>query len=253
MGHHFEARQEAELDATPEQVWNAIATGPGIDSWFMGRNEVEPGAGGTVRMAFGGYTPDHTITTWDPPGSFAYRSDEAPDGRFIAYEFLLEGRDRGSTAIRMVTSGFLPGEDWDDEYEAMTKGGQLFFSTLVEYLTRFNGRTATPVTAFGPPIENWSQAWSTLHAALGLVEPITSGTAVRFTGPRSTPINGTVYFVNTDALGIATDHALYRFLKGFRGPMIAGHHIFAEIDPAGTEKIWQDWLHRVLAAAPNAT
>ena len=38
MGHEFEADKRAELDATPEQVWEAIATGPGIDSWFMGRN-----------------------------------------------------------------------------------------------------------------------------------------------------------------------------------------------------------------------
>ena len=48
MGHHFEDHEEAELQATPEQVWEAIATGPGIDSWFMGRNQVEPGEGGKV-------------------------------------------------------------------------------------------------------------------------------------------------------------------------------------------------------------
>jgi uncharacterized protein YndB with AHSA1/START domain len=43
MGRKFENHQEVELDASPEQVWEAIATGPGIDSWFMGRNEVEQG------------------------------------------------------------------------------------------------------------------------------------------------------------------------------------------------------------------
>ena len=32
MGREFEACQEAEVGATPEQVWEAIATGPGIDS-----------------------------------------------------------------------------------------------------------------------------------------------------------------------------------------------------------------------------
>ena len=37
------------VHATPEEVWQAIATGPGIDSWFMGRNEVEPGEGGRPR------------------------------------------------------------------------------------------------------------------------------------------------------------------------------------------------------------
>ena len=42
MGHDFETRNEITVDATPEQVWEAIATGPGIDSWFLGRNQVSP-------------------------------------------------------------------------------------------------------------------------------------------------------------------------------------------------------------------
>ena len=33
------------------------------------------------------------MTAWDPARRFAYRSGEAADGRFIAYEFLIEGRD----------------------------------------------------------------------------------------------------------------------------------------------------------------
>jgi uncharacterized protein YndB with AHSA1/START domain len=34
----FEVREAIELEATPQQVWEAIATGPGLDSWFMGSN-----------------------------------------------------------------------------------------------------------------------------------------------------------------------------------------------------------------------
>ena len=41
-------------------MWDAIATSPGIASWFVGRNQVEPCDGGIVRTAFGGYTPDHS-------------------------------------------------------------------------------------------------------------------------------------------------------------------------------------------------
>ncbi len=73
MGYEFERADEALVEATPEQVWEAIATGPGIDSWFMGRNEVRPGPGGTVRMAFGEYTPESTITAWEPSHRFAHR------------------------------------------------------------------------------------------------------------------------------------------------------------------------------------
>ena len=45
MAHAFEIAQEIEVDATPEQVWEAIATGPGLDSWFLGHSEIEPREG----------------------------------------------------------------------------------------------------------------------------------------------------------------------------------------------------------------
>src|SRR6266487_2776427 len=181
----------ADLAATPEQVWEAIATGPGIDSWFLGRNQVEPGEGGTVRTAFGDYAPESTVTAWEPPRRFAYRSGRAEDGRFIAYEFLVEGRGGGSTVLRMVTSGFVPGDDWEDEFEAMTKGGEMFFRTLVEYLTRFPGRTATPITVFGPPASaDWEHARAVLSDALGLTGTWAEGDRVRFTPDGLEPVDG---------------------------------------------------------------
>ena len=46
MAHRFEITQDLEVGVTPEQVWEAIATGRGMDSWFMGQSEVEPREGG---------------------------------------------------------------------------------------------------------------------------------------------------------------------------------------------------------------
>lgn len=248
MGRKFEGHREDELAATPEQVWEAIATGPGIDSWFMGRNEVEPGEGGAVRMTFGRYTPEHSVTAWDPPKRFAYRSPETEDGRFIAYEFLIEGRQGGSTVLRTVISGFLPGDDWEEEYDAMTKGGEMFFRTLIEYLKYFLGRTASPITAFGPPVADWGHAWSVLHRELGLTDPVTEGARVRFTPDGLGPIDGVVYFVNADTLGLRASNALYRFLRGLRGGFIAAHHLFSEdVDQKETERAWQSWLARLFA------
>lgn len=248
MGREFEGREEFELDATPEQVWDAIATGPGVDSWFMGRNEVEPGEGGTVRTAFGAFTPESRVTAWDPPERFAYHSGEAEDGRFIAYEFLIEGRGGGSTVLRTVVSGFLPGDDWEAEYDAMTKGGALFLRTLVEYLGYFPGRTATPVTAFGPPVTDWEHAWAVLNGELGLAGSVTKGDRVRFTPDGLAPIEGVVYFVNPHTLGVRTDDALYRFIRGLHGPMVAAHHIFSDdVDQQQAERSWQSWLTRLFA------
>ena len=53
----------------------------------------------------------------EPGHRFAYGEDPEPDGRFIAFDFMIEGRAGGGTSLRMVTSGFLPGDDWADEFE----------------------------------------------------------------------------------------------------------------------------------------
>ena len=247
MSHQFEQHHSAEVPASPDEVWAAVASGPGIDSWFMGRNEVEAGAGGTVHTVFGEYAPELEITGWDPGHRFAYRSDQAPDGRFIAYEFLIEGREGGSTVLRTVTSGFLPGEDWAEEYEAMTLGGELYFRTLVEYLTNFAGRFAAPVTAFGPPGTSWATDRMLLCRELGLTEQPKPGDQARLKGEAG-PAEGTVYFASAHAIGVRTPDALYRFMRGFAKPVIAAHHLFSEgAEPDQARQAWEVWLRRTLA------
>src|SRR5439155_23351090 len=102
-----------------------------------------------------------------PPHHIAYRGD-GPGERFIAIEYLVEGRDQSSTVLRLVASGFLSGDDWEAEYEAMTAGGEMYFHTLVAYLDHFAGRFATPVNVMGPPVADWPAAWAALRTGLGL-------------------------------------------------------------------------------------
>jgi uncharacterized protein YndB with AHSA1/START domain len=249
MGHEFETDWRGEVAASPEQVWEAIATGPGIDSWFMGRNQVEAGEGGTVRTEFGGYQPAHRITAWDPPHRLRYGTGPGPDGRAIGYEFLVEGRSGGSAVVRLVVSGFLPDDDWTDEYDAMGYGHALFFGTLLECLAHFPGRVARPVTAFGPPVTYWAATWAALRGGLGLPAAVigpgpalTGGAPVRFTPAGLPPVDGLVYVANPQTLGIRTGDGLYRFLQGFRGPLIAAHVRFAGTDPEPAEPAWRAWL-----------
>lgn len=229
MSHEFSDTQELRVDATPEEVWQAIATGPGIDSWYMGRNEVDPGE--TVRTAFGDFTPEYTVTAWKPRRRLAY------GGERNAYEFLVEGRDHGSTVVRITASGFLPGDDWADEYAAMTLGHAMFFQTLATYLNHFSGRVATPVTAFGSMITDWPGTRARLMKAIGR-----DGSRVRFSPPGLPTVDGVVYYENDDTVGIRTDDAMYRFLRGFRGPVMACHHYFTKVDATETEQAWQAWL-----------
>ena len=80
---------EVEVPGTPEQVWQAIATGPGISSWFV-PSEVDERVGGKAVSNFGpGMESVGTITAWEPPRRFivdtpAYGEEEPalpPNGR----------------------------------------------------------------------------------------------------------------------------------------------------------------------------
>jgi uncharacterized protein YndB with AHSA1/START domain len=242
MGKEFSVSNEARVPASPDEIWDAIATGPGIDSWYMGRSTVEPGV--AVATVMGEYTPVSPVTAWEPGSHLAYGAEAEPDGRFVAFEFLIEGRERASTVLRMVAHGFLPGDDWAEEFEAMSKGGQLYWHTLVAYLTHFAGRYATPLMVAGPTPQDWDAAWVGVGRALGLSgRPVTGDTVRLQTGPDRSA-DGTVFYANDHVTGVRTADGLYRFLRGFHGPMLAFHECFdSPADPAH----WSRWLQGALA------
>jgi uncharacterized protein YndB with AHSA1/START domain len=247
MAHPFEFEHEIEVDATPEEVWEAIATGPGIDAWFMGRNEVEPREGGTARMTLGGWTEEATVTAWDPPKRFATRSHEGEDGSVHAFEFLVEGREKGTTVVRWVHSGFL-GDNWEAEYEGLSEGDPMYFNKLAQYLTYFRGRTATPVNVFGPQVPDRAHAWEVFRRGLGLADPVVLDEQVRLTPEGLPPIEGVVDYLSPSFLGVRTGDGLYRFIYGFDGSVVLGHHVFTEgADQRELEEAWGSWLTKLFA------
>lgn len=247
MTHPFEVRGEVTLDATPDEVWQAIATGPGIDTWLMGRNEVEPREGGTTRMTMGDFTQEGTVTAWDPGNRFASRGTEGPDGSVHAFEYLIEGREGGSTVLRFVHSGFM-GNDWEAEYEALQKGWGMYLDKLAEYFTHFRGRRATPISAMVPPKEDEGDVMQRLRDGLGLSGAPSVGDTVRLTPEGFVPIDGVVDYVAGDFLGVRTDDAMYRFIRGYNGGAVLGHHLFAEgVDQKAAQEAWQDWLTKLFA------
>ncbi|MEU8296415.1 SRPBCC domain-containing protein [Micromonospora sp. NPDC048909] len=247
MGHHFELQKDIELAATPEQVWEAIATGPGIDSWFMGRSQVEPREGGRTSLTMAGHVDEATVTAWEPGKRFANRTEPGPDGSFMAIEYLIEGREQGGTVLRLVQSGVL-GDNWETEYEAMQTGWNMYLGSLAAYLEHFPGRTGVPVTAFRPEAGRPEQVWAAVADAFGIAGPITEGAKARLTIDGLPPIEGVVDLAGLPTyVGVRTDDALYRFLHSGteRGNvLVLGHHVFtADADSSRTEQAWQDWVN----------
>lgn len=166
---------EIDVPGTPEEVWHAIATGPGISSWFVPM-EVEEHVGGRAAMDFGDIgTDDATVTAWEPPRRVVF---ESTGERALAYEWLVEARDGGTCVVRLVNSGFGSGADWDGDYHGMSEGWKIFLENLRLQLTHFRGRSARAVipTVMVPGPNQ--PAWESLCAALGIRPDVSEGERV---------------------------------------------------------------------------
>jgi uncharacterized protein YndB with AHSA1/START domain len=161
---------EIEVPGTPEQVWAAIATGPGITAW-MHPTELEEREGGSFSFDMGaGMTGSGTVTEWEPPHRFVQEIDW-PGGDVparLATEWRVEARAGGTCVVRMVMSGFGTGADWDDEIAGMGEGMRLALELLQLYLAHFPGRHAAWVKAFGAAKGSPPEQWAALAGALGV-------------------------------------------------------------------------------------
>jgi uncharacterized protein YndB with AHSA1/START domain len=248
MTHEFEIREEITLAATPEQVWDAIATGPGLDSWFMGHSEIEPGQGGTNRLELPGYAHESTITTWKPGRHLAFRGDD-PDGTFAAFEFLIEGRDGGSSVLRCVHNFSLSGDDWEDQYDGIKLGDPMHLRKLAAYLAHFPGRTSKfNLFLIGPAVADDTRVWSTFADALS-VGDISVGARVRLDVPGLPETEGVIEFLSApNFVGVHTPNGILMLLKGYMDTLGVAYHGFSDDeDEKKTEAAYQSWLGTAFA------
>lgn len=162
---------EVEVPGTPEEVWQAIATGPGISSWFVPSEfEMRDGKPVAVKLNFGpGMESSSTITAWDPPRRFVAEAPGwAPGSPVIADEWTVEARGGGKCVVRIVHSLFADTDDWDNQLEGTESGWPAYFRILRIYLTHFRGQRSAMMQWMAPAAGTVAEAWETLMAALGL-------------------------------------------------------------------------------------
>jgi hypothetical protein len=230
----FEIAREVVLDATPDEVWESIATEAGLATWFQPM-PVDPAS--------------DMVEGWEPGRRLAIRTPEGPDGSTHAFEYLISAREGGSTVLRFVHSGLL-GEDWSDEYDAMTaKGWDMYLYTLAQYHACFAGRPAIYVEAEGPASSSAPAAWPTLVAALGVRSPAELDAPVRVSLPGSAPLAGVVDYATANFVGLRTPDALIRFHgRSALGMTVAvSHHAYGDLDADLTRRAWETWLAEVFS------
>jgi hypothetical protein len=236
MPREFEIAREILLEATPEQVWETIATEAGLAAWFQ-PSPVDPSS--------------DMVAAWEPGRRLAIRTPKAQDGSVHAFEYLIEGRAGGSAVLRFVHSG-VTGDDWNDEYQSITSGGwDMYLYTLAQYHRHFAGRPAVYIEAEGPPSSAAPEAWEDLVKAL-TSRPAQLGAAVHMELVQIGPVEGVIDYVNPNYVGLRTADALIRFHgRSALGMTVAvSHHAYnGDIDAERTRSSWESWLAGALTAA----
>ncbi len=167
-----------EVPGTAEQVWQAIATAKGMSAWFL-PTEMEEREGGSLHFSMGPEMgSDGQVTGWDPPRRLVYEEDwaalmgkDADALSPLTSEFLVEAQSGGTCVVRVTSSGFGTGADWESEFwEDMGANWLPFFDNLRLYLSHFPGQEATQLEATASRPGDPATLWAGLRDALGAAE-----------------------------------------------------------------------------------
>jgi hypothetical protein len=59
-------------------------------------------------------------------------------------------------------------------------------------------------------------------------------------------LDGEIDYLSSHFIGLRTADGMFRFIHGM-GTVAIGHHLYAPVDRAGSERAWQAWLDRTFA------
>lgn len=244
---------EVLVPGTPEQVWQAMATGDGNAAWFT-KATIEERVGGALEFNFGpGMSSSGEVTIWEPPHRFGYvENDWGENAPPVATEIVITSRSGDQCLVRMVHSLYTSSDDWDDQMEGFEKGWPGFFEVLRIYLANFAGKNAASLKCLVGTTGDQLAIWSRLLEELGLaglnvgerrttsqpealsvvVERIHQDMEKRFAILRlETPLPG-VAIVGTYGLGAKVNVSAFIFFYGDN----------ATEKVAAGEGLWREWL-----------
>ena len=258
---------EVEVPGTPGEVWQAIATGPGISCWFC-PTEIEIGAdgkpAGIVFHMGAGMDAASKITVWEPPRRFMAESPGwAPGMPALATEWTVEARAGGTCLVRVVHSMFASTDDWDNQLEGTETGWPAYFRILRLYLTNFRGQPCSNIQVTAMAAEPESKAWETLTGLLGLAS---ARNGERRNAPAGAPqLAGTI---ESAQLGDNKHWMLLQLDQPARGLVSLGtfpcggptmvavcFYLYGEGAAkvaANEEPLWQAWMNKHFPAASGA-
>lgn len=196
---------EVEVAGSPEEVWTAIATGPGISSWYV-PHTVEEREGGAATLRFGpgdGMEVRARVAAWEPPHRVVFANEGDEEG--LAFEWLIEARSGDTCVVRLVNTGFGTSEEWDAQYDGMADGWPLFLRNLQLHLEHFCGQSATPALPMAAGALPVDAAWVTLISALGIAGPIALDQHIELRADGDLAVAGRVVDLGPQRLALVVD------------------------------------------------
>ena len=248
-----------EVPGTPEQIWEAVATSDGISAWFL-RTDLEEREGGSIVIHIGPEVASPgTVTGWDPPNRLAYVEPDWADltghpGAQVsplATEFLVEAQSGGTCVVRVVSSAFGVGADWEQEFFAeMERMWAPFFDHLRLYISHFPGQRATELSVTADVPGRPKEALAATCRALGVTE---AGQQVDTNGITAQVERlGDIEVLLRLTRPVPGYMAFFTYEKGDgAGVQIAGY-LFSEDAPAFVQRAapsWKAWLHNLVVPA----
>lgn len=245
---------EVMVPGTPEQVWQAVATGPGNTAWFT-KCRIDERVGGTIQFDFGpNGNSTGEVTVWEPPFRFGYIEREWSEGAPpVTTEITVTSRSGEKCLVRMTHSLVASTEDWDGSLEGFEAGWVGFFEVLRLYLAHFAGSKAASflvmASADAPQIEVWKRLTEALDLAganvgehrmtpeqperlSGTVERVQQSDIERYVLMRlSAPVPGFA-LIGTYGAGNATNASMIFYFYGDA----------AQQQAESSEATWRNWV-----------
>lgn len=193
-------RVQTEVPGTHQEVWEAIATGPGVSSWFV-PTKFELGADGqptTLVCHFGeGMDANAVVKEWDPPRRFLAESDDfAPGGPPASTEWTVEPTTDDACLVTVEHSLQSDSDDWDTNLEGTESGWPAFFTILRLRMAHFRDEPHAVLEQVGMAAAP-DTAWADLAAALGLTD---AAVGERRSSPEGAPsLSGVIESVPNDS------------------------------------------------------
>lgn len=251
-------RMEVDLvvPGTAAEVWQAIATAEGCSAWMMPTTGTAVVGGALIFDMGPDAKSEARITALEPERRLVYEEAWAdlatqPDANVtpLVTEFIVEARSGGTCAVKIVTSAFGVGADWEHEFfDQMSAGWAPMLDNLRIYLTLFPGQHATSMTMQAAFPVSGADAIAAVRDAFGF-EQAGDTFAARDAKGRVEKSLELTFVLQLDAPlpGFATFFA-YPQPEG-SGVGMQGHLFSPDAAPyvAQEQPAWQAWLESIAA------